>query len=146
MMGIFLKILLWYYELCVTLLLDENLWFYYRFFRCTLITKDNKFLNIASIHINDVSAKYSIFQIINVPVGYTNTTAVAFYKIDHSYLANSLDNTKYMFLSPSQALLCTHSLSNLCAPSTPIYPVITSKSCAISLFMYKSVNQNCKKK
>ena len=125
--------------------IDENLWFYYRFLRCTLITKDNKFLIISSIHINDVSAKYSIFQIINVPVGYTNTTAVAFYKIDHSYLAISLDNTKYMFLSPSQALLCTHSLSNLCAPSTPIYPVITSKSCAISLFMHKSVNQNCKK-
>ena len=124
---------------------ETNLWFYYRYLRCSLITKDNKFLIISSIHINDVSAKFTIFNIINVPVGYFNLSTVAFYKIDMKYLAISLDNTKYMSLSPSEALLCTHGHSSLCAPNTPIYPVINTKSCAISLFMHRSIDQNCKK-
>ena len=60
--------------------IETNLWFYYRYLRCTLLTREKKFLIIASVHINDVAAKFTIFQILNIPVGYSNVSSVAYYK------------------------------------------------------------------
>ena len=110
-----------------------------------MITKFRKFIILTSIKINDVTSKFTIFKIINVPVGLTNITAVAYYRIDEYFFAMSLDNTRYMMLNPADALLCIHSPNKICSPNSAIYQVMNTKNCAISLFMKKSINENCDK-
>ena len=117
---------------------EQNLWFYYRYLSCSLITKHRKFLIISSVQLNDVAAKITIFQVLNIPVGYPNTTS------DAKYLAMSFDDTRYMLLTASDTALCTHARANLCAPTVQIYPVVNTKSCAISLCIHKNIQANCK--
>ena len=120
----------------------NNIWYYYK--RCALITKFRKFIILISMKINDVTSKFTIFKIIIVPVGLANITSVAYHRLDEHCFAMSLYNTRYM-LNPANALLCIHSPNKICSPNSAIYSVMNTKNCAISLFMKKSINENCDK-
>ena len=95
------------------------------------------------MHINDVVAKFIIFQVLNIPVGYSNTSSVAYYQLDAHYLAMSFDNTRYMLLTASDTALCTHASANSCAATVPINPIVNTKNCAISLYIHRNVQANC---
>ena len=102
-------------------------------------------LIISSVHIIDVTSKFLIYKVINIPVGHLNNTAIAMYKINTEYLAVSIDNNRYMILNPAEASICLHSAAKICIPSSPIFPFRTSKSCAAALYIRHNVEKNCQK-
>ena len=98
---------------------------------------------ISSLHLNNVKSQCTIYRILNIPLGLTNTSFVAFYKISHEYIAVSLDHSRYILLSNSDAQVCIHNSLNLCAPEPPIYPKVNTKNCIASIFSDKFISQNC---
>ena len=58
----------------------SDIWFYFKTLRCILMTRNNHFLVISSLHLNDMKSQFNIFHVINVPIGLKTTSMVGFYK------------------------------------------------------------------
>ena len=123
---------------------NSDIWSYYKHLKSALVFRENKFLIITSLHLNDIKSQFKIFRIVNIPIGYQNISAIATYKLTHEHIAVSIDHSKYILLSKSEANLCTHNTLKLCAHDQAIYTFHNTKNCIASLFMNKGFFQNCK--
>ena len=116
---------------------------YYQTLTVTAMPISDGLMVILQIPILDITSKYEVYKILNVPVPYPKTSLIAQFDINHDYFAISSDRCKVSFLSRDEFLRCSIPNRVFCSMLTSLYPIaMLSTDCIMHLFITKSYNDD----
>lgn len=126
----------------------SEVWEYYKTLTCALLVQDERFVVVVSLPLLDLTGKFEIYKIFNIPLPYSDDKLdtdslpdiTAAYALETNSLAIDPQRTKFAILSPDEIEKCSLPLTRYCKIRSPIYPVNLSKLCVIALFMKNTAN------
>ena len=98
---------------------------------------------ILSIPILDITSKFSLYHVINVPVPFPHTNLTAQLQLSHDKFAISHDKTKIVFMADFEYTKCSLTDLQFCSLNSPLYPVsLFEHECLIQMFFHLTVSEN----
>ena len=119
---------------------------YYQYLTCDVFQSLHGFGIVLSIPLVSVNSKFDIYEVINVPVPYTNTSFLFMYDVSHKYIAMSYDHTKFVYLSSSEFEKCSNVHSKFCHITSAIRFVSQHLSSCIIEKLYSHSMKSCNAK
>ena len=114
-----------------------NLWYFYQTLKVATMISEGKILIFVTVPVIEVSSKFEVFQIHNLPVPGKRAFGdhIAKYEIDSLGLAINAERTAYMLLNKEDLTICAASVNTHCELNKPRFEVNAGLHCEIALFM-----------
>ncbi len=130
---------------------DTELWLFYRYLTSTALFERDKIIIVLTIPTLRVDKQYEVYSVINVPTAlhshtdqdidtYSDATAtsettymLASYDLEAEGILIDKQRSRYVLLTSDEMIACSHSETQWCEVSSPVFPVNLAKVCVISL-------------
>ena len=116
----------------------KSLWEYYRTMGCETIVRNDKIYAMVDVPLLNSNSDFEVFKVIHLPIPFPNNATqektVERHKIETEGIAFNLVRTKFVMLSPSEALACSTNALKVCAVKSPIYAANGHRLCIVQLF------------
>ena len=119
---------------------------YYQIMSASAVMYDEMLLCILHVPLVDRSKTFQVFKIHNLPLPLPPLNKQMRHKLDHQYLAISIDKLYVTFPTVEEIFSCRMSIGSFCEINNAIYPTSTINSCEYALFMEQQtlVRKLCK--
>ena len=124
----------------------DEVYQYYQIMSASAVMYDEMLLCTLGVPLVDKSKTFQVFKIHNLPLPLPSLNKQMRHKLDHQYLAVSMDKLYVTFPTAEEIFSCRMSIGSFCEINNAIYPTSTIRSCEYALFMEQSplVKQICK--
>ena len=122
-------------ELCWTMYLsissDDTLHFYW-YLNTQVLIAEGQFLFLTDVPIQNRAQQLQIYEVFSSPVSHSNLSAQ--YKINHSYMGVTYDETKAVAITDQQYIACQHASGQFSRVNAPFQPLRNPPSCITALY------------
>ena len=116
------------------------IWKLYETLTCAIVLDKGRFLAIVSIPLLDNMNTFEIFNIFNTPVPVKDSVVptdkcpsmVIWFRLETSSIAANLVQMKYVLFTATEQEHCTCPLWHYCDVRSPVYSMMSSKSCTVA--------------
>ena len=124
----------------------DEVYQYYQIMSASAVMYDEMLLCVLHVPLVDKSKTFQVFKIHNLPLPLPSLNKQMRHKVDHQYLAASMDKLYVTFPTAEEIFSCRMSIGSFCEINNAIYPTSTIRSCEYVLFMEQSalVKRICK--
>ena len=119
---------------------------YYQYLTCDVFHSPHGFGIVLSIPLVSIESKFDIYEVVNVPVPYTNTSFLFMYDVSQKYIAISYDRTKFVYLTSTEFNKCSNVHSRFCHITSVSRFVSRHLSSCIVEKLYSHTMKNCNAK
>ena len=124
----------------------DEVYQYYQIMSASAVMYDEMLLCVLHVPLVDKSKTFQVFKIHNLPLPLPSLNKQMRHKLDHQYLAVSMDKLYVTFPTAEEIFSCRMSIGSFCEINNAIYPTSAIRSCEYVLFMEHSalVKRICK--
>ena len=124
----------------------DEIYQYYQIMSASAVMYDEMLLCVIHVPLVDRSRTFQVFKIHNLPLPLPSLNKKMKHKLDHQYLAVSMDKLYVTFPTAEEIFSCRMSIGSFCEINNAIYPTSAISSCEYTLFMEQSalVRKLCK--
>ena len=113
----------------------EEVYQYYQIMSTSAVMYDEMLLCVLHIPLVDKSKAFQVFKIHNLLLPLPSLNKQMRHKLDHQYLAVSMDKLYVTFPTAEEIFSCRMSVGSFCEINNAIYPMSVIRSCEYVLFM-----------
>ena len=113
----------------------DEIYQYYQIMSASAVMYDEMLLCVLHVPLVDRSRAFQVFKIHNLPLPLPSLNKQMKHKLDHQYLAVSMDKLYVTFPTAEEIFSCRMSIGSFCEINNAIYPTSAISSCEYALFM-----------
>ena len=113
----------------------DEIYQYYQIISASAVMYDEMLLCVLHVPLVDRSRAFQVFKIHNLPLPLPSLNKQMKHKLDHQYLAVSMDKLYVTFPTAEEIFSCRMSIGSFCEINNAIYPTSAISSCEYALFM-----------
>ena len=113
----------------------DEVYQYYQIMSASAVMYDEMLLCVLHVPLVDKSKAFQVFKTHNLPLSLPSLNKQMRHKLDHQYLAVSMDKLYVTFPTAEEIFSCRMSIGSFCEINNAIYPTSAIRSCEYALFM-----------